>query len=80
VSPDRLETRARRAPTEKSVKQEQRGLRAKSGLLVLKGCRESKAKSVRRGKQEPPGPREKLARMVPPAKPARPVLQVKRVK
>jgi hypothetical protein len=69
-----------RAPTEKSVKQEQRGLRAKSGLLVLKGCRESKAKSARQGKQEPLDPKEKPVWPVLPEKLARPVLRALRVK
>jgi hypothetical protein len=49
---------------EKLVK---RVLRAEPGLpvpWVLRGCRESRAKSAPRGKQEPPDPRENLARMV----------------
>jgi hypothetical protein len=53
------------APMEKSVKREPRVPRAKSGLpvpWVLRGCRESRAKSAPQGKQEPPDPKEKPAR------------------
>jgi hypothetical protein len=55
-------------------------LRVKSGLpvpWVSRGCKESRAKSAPRGKQEPPGPKEKLALTVRQEKLARPVLRVK---